>query len=362
MGKVEEWLSGIPSEQTRKSYRFGIKKFEGWYKKPIESLTSENASKTIEQYFCYLKDAHCQNTARCQTNAVIQYFKSQGVNIKLRSALNIYKTVATIRDHALAITEVQAMNKVADLREQLLLKVGLFGFRIGDVSLLEWKTFEVNGETPIEIEVPCKKEDTIARTFIDSELKELLDTYLPTLDKTNKFLFQSKRNNGNLSEKQIDKILKALYLRAGMHSNKIVRWHTFRKLVMRTAMELGVNSWSIKLMIGKTVSPDIATYISGVSLKEDYLKLSNILKLKGSNGNGKVTRLEEVVNSLESENSILKSRVDLLQKNLSQLKIDMEKNIIEKFEAIKEYMKKTGIVVEPDFGQSESKEESEHGQ
>jgi site-specific recombinase XerD len=328
MDKVEEWLSGIPSEITRKGYRFGLKKFEKWLNKSIESLTNETASKTIEQYFIYLKNAHCQNTARSQTNSVVQYLKSQGLTIKLRPALNVFKTVATIRDHQLSIVEVQSMNKVGDLREQLLLKVGLFGFRVGDVSLLEWKTFDVSGELPIEIQVPCKKEDTIATTFIDSELKELLDKYIPTIDKSNNFLFQTKRKAGNLGEKQIDKILKALYKRAGLVSNKIVRWHTFRKLVLRTSVEVGVNSWSAKMMVGKAVPVDIATYISGVSLKEDYLKLTNILKLKGSNGNnGKVTKLEEVMNYLEKENSILKTRVDLLQKNSTEQQEHLEKEI-----------------------------------
>jgi hypothetical protein len=38
MAKMEDWLGTIPSPQTRKNYRNGIRRFEEFYKKPIESL------------------------------------------------------------------------------------------------------------------------------------------------------------------------------------------------------------------------------------------------------------------------------------------------------------------------------------
>lgn len=159
------------------------------------------------------------------------------------------------------------------------------------------------------------KEDQIARTFIDSELKEILDKYLATIDRNNKYLFQSKRQ-GNLSEKRIDEILKQLFERAGLKTSKQLRWHGFRKLVLRTATELGINAWSAKMMVGKAVSADIATYISGVTLNGDFLKLPSVLKLKGTaSANGKVKQLEATILALEKENATLRQRVEILQKN-----------------------------------------------
>jgi len=38
MAKLEGFLSTIPSPQTRKSYRNGIRKFEEFYEQPIETL------------------------------------------------------------------------------------------------------------------------------------------------------------------------------------------------------------------------------------------------------------------------------------------------------------------------------------
>ena len=48
MSKVQDWLEGIPSKNTRKSYRHGIEKFEEFYGQGIETLIkSENAGKVI---------------------------------------------------------------------------------------------------------------------------------------------------------------------------------------------------------------------------------------------------------------------------------------------------------------------------
>jgi len=38
LGKMTDWLGTIPSPQTRKNYRNGIRRFEEFYQKPVESL------------------------------------------------------------------------------------------------------------------------------------------------------------------------------------------------------------------------------------------------------------------------------------------------------------------------------------
>ena len=70
-------------------------------------------------------------------NSVIQFLKFHGTEVKYRKALQIYKTVPTTKNHRTTISEIQAMAKVSDLREQVLLEVYLLGLRIGDVALLE---------------------------------------------------------------------------------------------------------------------------------------------------------------------------------------------------------------------------------
>ncbi len=46
MAKVEDWLEGIPSPQTRKNYKNGLRRFEEYYGKGVETLIgSDEAGK-----------------------------------------------------------------------------------------------------------------------------------------------------------------------------------------------------------------------------------------------------------------------------------------------------------------------------
>jgi integrase len=329
MKLVEDWLSGIPSKYTRKGYKSGIVKFENeYYQKPIETLIKNpDAGKVVEQFYCWMREKHGQNTCRSTVNSVIQFLKFHGTEVKYRRALQIYKTVPTTRDHRTAIGEIQEMAKTADLREQILLEVYLLGLRIGDVALLEWRTFDQNAQTPIPIEVNTKKEQVLARTFISEEFKQLLNKYIPLLDKANPYLFQSKRKQ-HLSSKQIDNILKNLVKRAGVVNHGLFRWHTGRKLFLRTCAELGISSWSAKLMCGKSIPASDDTYVHDAELKNDFAKISGVLRLfpkTTPQAEDKIKNLEIAVGQLENENVAFKTRIDLLQKDFQQLKVTVDK-------------------------------------
>ena len=57
MTNLNDFLEGIPSKATRKSYRNGIKKFEEFLGYPIEKLIgSSNAGKQIEKFYVWLKE------------------------------------------------------------------------------------------------------------------------------------------------------------------------------------------------------------------------------------------------------------------------------------------------------------------
>lgn len=314
--KIDDWLSCIPSKQTRKCYKAGIKKFELYYKQPVESLLNlndEELGHIIEKFYAYLTDNNvCQNTKRNVVNCTVQYLKYFGKNPKYRKALGIYKTVESTKDKKLLIGDIQELAKVSDLREQVLLETLLLGLRISDVSVLEWSQF-----TQDEFTITTRKEQVTAHIFISQEFRELLNLYLPALDKSNKYLFQSAKNL-HLTTKHIDYTLKHLAKRAGLQDWERFHWHLGRKLVLRTSAELGLSMWSAKMIVGKSIPSSDSTYLHGTDLKEDFMKLSKVLTLKPSNGNGKVTKLEEVVNSLEKENSIFKTRIDLLQKNQTE--------------------------------------------
>jgi hypothetical protein len=124
-----------------------------------------------------------------------------------------------------------------------------------------------------------------------------------------------KEKGNNLKEKQLLRKLQNLQKKARINAKGVFGWHIGRKLFMRTCAELGITSWNAKLMVGKAVDKSTATYINGLALKNDAVKVSNALRMEVSNGNGKVVKLETLVIELERENKTLKDRIEILQKH-----------------------------------------------
>jgi len=94
MEKILEFFSVIQSPKTRKSYKHGIKVFEEFLKKPIESLIgTEDQGRKIEQFYVYLKNkGYTQNSCRNLVNGAIQYLKFYKVPLTYRKSLGIYRT------------------------------------------------------------------------------------------------------------------------------------------------------------------------------------------------------------------------------------------------------------------------------
>ncbi len=298
MTKVEDWLAGIPSKSTRKSYINGVKTFEEFYGKGIETLIGDKkAGKVIEKFFVWLKEKKelAQNTARVKANAVIQFLKYFDTPVKYRKSIGIYRTEISTRDHRLTVSELQEMGSVASLTEQAILQVFLLGLRVSDASKLEWEQFDViDQEAPIPIEIMTRKEGQLAKSFITQEFKEILEKYLKTIDKKNKYLLQSSRK-GHLDDETLNWKLKDLAKRADVKLRGNLHWHCGRKLFMRTCAELGINQWNAKMMVGKAVSKDILTYVNGVNLAKDFIKVSNVLRLNRASVTNKLGDLEDIL-------------------------------------------------------------------
>jgi ribosome recycling factor len=224
------------------------------------------------------------------------------------------------------------MFSVANLREKIILQVFTLGLRARDASRLEWKLFDIlDQEAPIPITIRTKKEGVNCYTFISKEFKELLATYIPNLDKSNKYLLQTMRR-GHMDEESLNWTLKNLADRSNLKSKRKLHWHLGRKLVMRTSAQLGINQWNCKMLVGKSVPKDIETYINGIQLKEDFVKLHNVLRLKPEEATQQSRDLKEALRHVEEENTVFKTRVDELQKHV----VDIKKRLKDKDSMVKE--------------------------
>lgn len=278
MGQLEDFLETIASKHTRKNYVNGIKKFEEWYGDSITKLIkSPDATKTIEKFFVALKQKHPQNTCRNVTNSPIQFLKYFGTDVKPRRALGIYRTEKAIGEHRLTIDEVQGMNAVADLKEQVILQVFLLGMRITDAIALKKKDFDKPEQpAPIPLELRATKgiSGTIYETFICQEFKDLLEKYLPTLK--GEWLFEGIRAGSHVKDETLNTALKNLANRAKIQLHGKLHWHLGRKLLMTTGAELGLNTWIIKKMVGKSIRATDDTYLY-TELREGFLRLRSAL-------------------------------------------------------------------------------------
>jgi len=332
MSKVNDWLGTIPSPQTQKNYRNGIRRFEEFYQKPIESLLGLDDTELghiIEKFYSHLKQNHPQNTCRNLVNCPIQYFKYFGKNPKYKKSLGIYTTTLTTRDHMLTVDEVREMWKIASLEEKVMLKALLLGLRIGDACKIEWQWLNFKtSEEPQEIIISTHKEGITAHVFCDSEFQKLIEKQIAVLNKDNKYLFQSEKG-GHVKEKQLLRRLQSLQKKAGIDAKgKVFGWHIGRKLFLRTCAELGITSWNAQMMCGKAVDKSIAAYINGVQLKNDAKKVHDVLKMEivnGTNNHTKIEQLENALKQVESENMAFRTRIDQMARDFHSLKETVEK-------------------------------------
>lgn len=293
MGKIEDFLETMPSKHTRKNYVNGIKKFEEYYGDSITKLIkSPDATKTIEKFYVAMKQKSPQNTCRNVTNSAIQFLKYFDTPLKLRKALGIYRTEVSTDNHRLTIEEVQRMASIANLKEQVILEVLLLGLRIGDAITLKVDDLnKLEQEPPIELRLRATKEGTVYETFISQEFKELLQLYLPTVQ--GKWLFQGIRKDSHAKDETLNLALRNLAKKAGIQLHGRLHWHCGRSLVYTMGIQLGISNIIMKRMIGKSIPKSDDTYLYP-DMKEGFLKLSAVLKLKSKTVNGKISDIEEL--------------------------------------------------------------------
>lgn len=330
LGKIEDFLETIPSKYTRKNYISGIRKFEAWYGGSIvELIKSSEATKKIEKFYVALRQKHPQNTCRNMTNAAIQFLKYFGTDIKPRRSLGIFRTERATDDHKLTIHEVRQMAHVANLKEQVILEVLLLGFRIGNVVSLKVNDLDrLDQEAPIELKLRARKEGTIYETYISQSFKDILKLYLPTVE--GKWLLPGLTKESHVKDETLNKVLRDLASRAGVKLHGNLHWHCGRKLVMRTGAELGLSPWIVKRMVGKSIRKSDDTYLTDMDLKDGFLKLKEVLKLKAIE-DGQVSAvqqelgvLKEALTTVEKENITFKMRIDNLQKTTVDLESKLE--------------------------------------
>jgi len=349
----------VQNPNTKKEYRYGIKKFHEWYGKSAEEIlelrkedltqrAGENLieyknrasrfAKEIEKFHSYLlAKGYSTNTARNLTIGIRQLFRFYQMPVRIRAGSKVTKTVKTSKSFPLRIDHVRKMFAVADLRERVILSMATdLGLRIGDfIKLKKDDLPSINEEPPIPFDVMTGKEEVAANGFLSQETVDLLKVYLPTLEKKkdNLHLFPST-GKSHISDEWLNKLLQRLAEKSKIAMNgKSLTFHCFRKMLLSAAIDSGIGLTAGKKLCGKAIAQSDDTYLTTVNLRQRFIQLKRFQSIKEQP-------------KVETENiESLKSAVNGLQEELTRQKVIID-TISEENIRTKEELRKLQPLVE----------------
>jgi integrase len=308
---AQEFLDTVQNPNTKKEYRYGIKKFCEYYGKSAEEVLDQRKddltqkagenlieyknrasrfAKEIEKFHSYLiAQGYSTNSSRNLTIGIRQLFRYYQMPVRIRAGSKVTKTVKTSKNFHLRIEHVRKMFEVADLRERVILSMATdLGLRISDfIKIKKDELPAFNQETPVSFDIMTNKEEVVAHGFLSQETVDLLKVYLPTLTKKdNLYLFPSN-GKSHISDEWVNRLLQRLAEKARIALNgKSLTFHCFRKMLLSAAIDS---------------SDD--TYLTTVNLKEKFIKLKRFQSIKEEPDVDaeKVESLKKAVNTLQEE-------------------------------------------------------------
>jgi integrase len=359
----KEFLDSVSNPRTRKGYRFGLKKFVEWYRKPTQEIlairqddltqkTGENLieyknraarfEKEIEKFHSHLiEEGYSINSARNMTLGISQLFRYYQMPVIMRSGSKVSQTVQTTKNFPLTIEHVRKMFEVANLKERTILSLAVdTGLRISDfLAIKKTDLPSLDEEPPIAFTLLTQKEKITANCFLSQETVDLLKTYLSTLRKKNNAYLFSSNGKSHISDEAISKMLNRLAEKAQIDLNgKSLSFHCFRKMFLSASIDSGIGLTAGKLMCGKAVPKSDGTYLTTVNLRQHFVQLKKFLTIKQTpepeskkqiedlkdavNGLQRdLTRQENISHTVTEKNEQIANELEKMKKQLEQFQI-----------------------------------------
>ena len=316
-----EWLKEI-KESVRHRYSSRLDEFLEWVKRTPEQLVEEYkatidkdawakkwGSIVLQYYQARLSAGYSINSARADSVAPRSFFSSQCQGVKIARG-KIAKAQIAMGEHSFTQDELKKMFYFGDVKSKAILSTAVsLGW-----SSIDFLSLEVNFIKPyiekakaekldfVQFIYTRQKTDETAICHLMPEAIESLDAYLKTIPKDAKFLWYSPSNhNEPLTNKAINDILKGMVKQASTMTTGDVKFNLLRKFTFSTLQRFGMTESESRVCVGKTVSPDILTYLINLkdTLLEKYKKVYHGLTLLKSNGNnGRIDNLQTAVNTV----------------------------------------------------------------
>jgi integrase len=256
---VEKWLEPC-GENTRNCYLSNFRAFEQYIGKSgaqmlaehrelrREPETSDVYPEKVFQFYRYLlsgavkikrmgsvkgraggwtgkyKDkSPAQTTARTAATAIQSFFNFHNMPISLRKFIRkdarMRNPKPEKKKHQLLAPEINALIKVAQLRDRAVLSLGLMGQDESTVSVLKIEKFEgiLDGKTLEFVELLRPKTNEDILLLLTPEVQEILSTYIKSLGKSEGWLFSGYKSN-HIEPSLCNDIFKDLCKRAGVRA------------------------------------------------------------------------------------------------------------------------------------------------
>ena len=213
--------------------------------------------------------------------AIASFFKANYVPL---TKLNVRKKAARVtRDYWFTTDDVRGMVEIGSALERAYILVMLsLGFRRGDILWLTWMDlwpFMADaGEEEVvgPLDLFTEKHGVVARSFLSPEavqaLRRLRD-YQKERGRLGKYVFRNAEDTA-FDEGHMNRRLKILFKRAGRVSRGLtVRSHGLRKMLYNELKNEGAPVDVRNMIVGKSVSEDIAAYVNDDELKKWFIKV-----------------------------------------------------------------------------------------
>ena len=350
---LQEFLDSVQNPNTKKGYRYGIKKFCEWFGKNTEEIlemrkddltqrAGENLiefknrasrfAKEIEKFHSYLlSQGYTTNSSRNLTIGIRQLFRFYQMPVRIRAGSKITKTVKTSKSFPLRIEHVRKMFKVADLRERVILSMTTdLGLRISDfIKIKKDDLPPLNQEPPIPFDIMTDKEEVVAHGFLSQETADLLRVYLPTLErkKDNPYLFPSN-GKSHISDEWLNRLLQRLADKSRIAMNgKSLTFHCFRKMLLSAAIDSGIGLTAGKKLVGKAIAKSDDTYLTTVNLQKKFIQLKRFQSIKEQPKveTEKIESFKIAINKLQEELTRQKLITDTISEENIRTKQELKK-------------------------------------
>jgi hypothetical protein len=319
---MEDWLETWYTKESVKTLqkaRFEV--FVDWTKKTpkqlVEEFEQKKARDLLLKFQNYLKNdvvvrkgarkgekGLLDNSVRNYVNTVRAFYSSQCETVKgLKKKIISGKKAKG--EHVFSLSDLQKVWHIADTRDKAIIAVGASlgwdasAFLEMDRDYFEGLIKRARDQEEEFIRFEWQRPKTGAEQYgvltpcaIDS-----LERWLQHPD--------SKKKKGlwnGLTQDGLNKVLKRLVREAAITTTGRIRWHLLRKWLMNTLSRNGLNTWEVKVVLGKTIPTTDLTYLQ--KIKEDAFEKyktaypMNMSLVSYSNNNLRQESIQDMIGTL----------------------------------------------------------------